>query len=207
MLSASGVQFAFGDVVYNSLNGAPDTSLGTFPINGAGPEGDSFSTGASTFMMTDVLLKLQGVHDGGSFTVSLYSDNNTTCPTPSTCTGGPLSKLYTIATVLDNGLSTSLANYDYTLAASQVLSANTRYWIVASSSNSGTLWSYTADLSGVGVANEYNFDKYGLGPNSIEPFQMEVVGQSVPEPASFFSLGAGILAMIAGMRRRKSSAV
>src|SRR5690348_15076572 len=107
LLAAAVVSPANADILYNSLNGAVSTDLGTFSMGGAGPQGDSFSTGSTSFLLTDVFLKLQGVHDSASFTLGLYSDNNTSCA--STCTGGPKTLLYTIATVADNSLSTSMA--------------------------------------------------------------------------------------------------
>jgi hypothetical protein len=196
-------------ILYNSFSGAPDLSLGTFPIglvgsSGAGgPEGDSFSTGASPFVLTDVVLTLEGVTDSASFNVSLFNDNNTTC-VPS-CSGGPLTLLDAIATVSDNSLSTSLANYDFSLAVPQTLTANTRYWIIASSSNgSGTLWSYTADLSGAGVAGEFDVDRFGgLGPTSNEPFQMEVTGTTVPQPSSLSMMSIGLAGLLFGVIRRR----
>ncbi len=150
-------------------------------------------------------MQLQGVQDSNSFSLSLDNDNLTTCPTPTTCNGGPLSPLYTIAVVNDNSLSSSFAaGYNFSLATPQVLSANTRYWIIASSSNgSGTLWSYTADTSGVGVANEFDVDAYGLGPTSNEPFQMAILGKSVPEPSPGFPLALAVLAGIAISGRKR----
>ncbi len=191
---------AQADTLYNSLSGAPDSSLGPFPVGSAGPEGDSFSTGASPFSLTDVLVALQGVPDSASFNISLFSDSNTMCVP--VCSGGPLTLLYTITTVSDNSLSTSLANYDFSLAAAQTLAANTRYWIIASSSNgSGTLWSYTADLSGAGVAGEFDVDAGGVGPTSNEPFQMEIVGSPVPEPSSLVLLSIGLASLVGVLRR------
>ena len=215
------------DILFDNLGNTPGSVLGTFPIGtfnpagggGDGPEGDSFSTGASPFLLTDVTLKLQGVHDSDSFNVTLYSDNDTVCAPGPTCSGGPLTALYTIAADFsDNSLSTSLADHDFSLASPQTLAANTRYWIIASSTdNSGTLWSYTQDLSGVGVASEFNetlINAAGgniLEPNSDDsvnnaacftgpsesnvctPFQMEVAGDTVPEPSSLLLLATAIL--------------
>jgi hypothetical protein len=226
---------ARADSLYNNLSNAPGTILGTFPIGnppaGTGPEGDSFSTGASPFSLTDVVLKLQGVQDSGSFNITLFSDNNTICAPGPVCTGGPLTALYTIASnVLDDSISTSLTDDVFILASPQTLDASTRYWIMASASNnSGTLWSYTQDLSGVGVAGEFNDDGVGssLLPNSNDiatnpgcfgktsggiafdsctPYQMEVAGNTVqspvPEPRGVAMVCIG-LAGLAGVRRRR----
>jgi hypothetical protein len=218
---------AYADIVYENLSNPPGSILGTFPIGnptptgggGAGPEGDSFSTGASQLLITSVVLKLRGVHDSDSFNLSLFSDNDTMCVPGPSCSGGPLSLLYTIATVSDNSLSTtSLANYAFPLASPQTLAANTRYWIMASSTNgSRTLWSYTEDLSGVGVAGEFNDDAFSLGPNSNEkgclvgpskanvctPFQMEII--ATPEPNGLGILSIGLAGLAGLIRRRKHS--
>jgi hypothetical protein len=234
-LCLGGLKPAHADTLYNNLGNAPGSILGTFPVGnlssgGNGPEGDSFSTAASPFLLTDVVLKLQGVQDSASFSVSLFTDNNTTCVPGPTCSGGPLTLLYTIATLSDNTLSTSLANYDLSLASPQTLAANTRYWIMASSTNgSGTLWSYTEDLSGTGVAGEFNVasigaipsNPSGVVPNSTEtgcfikvsptttanqctPFQMEVAGSTVPEPNTLLLLGSGLLGVLALAARSRT---
>lgn len=225
------------DILYNNLSNAPGgTVVGTFPIAtfppapGAGPEGDSFSTGSSPFLLTEVVLALQGVQDSDSFSVTLYSDNNTSCTAGPVCTGGPLTALYTIASnVSDNSLSTSIADDAFSLATPQTLAANTRYWIIASSTNgSGTLWSYTEDLSGVGVTGQFNdtaIDDASVndllpntndtidnptclaknGGNYCTPFQMEVSGNTVPEPRGLVILSIGLAALIAVIRRTKRS--
>jgi hypothetical protein len=218
---------AHADTLYNNLANAPSTILGTLPIGPAGPEGDSFSTGTSSFSLTNVTLALQGVQDSESFTISLFSDNDTTCAAGPACTGGPLSLLYTIATVSDNSLSTSLTNDVFNLATAQTLAADTTYWIVASSSNgSGVLWSYTEDLSGTGIAGNFNYDAYGLVPNSpitaeypncayskssgtedqCTPFQMAVSGTAMPEPSSSELLGIGLIALLSFLWWRKQPA-
>jgi hypothetical protein len=225
------------DILYNNLSNAPGSILGTFPIgtfpNGTGPEGDSFATGASPFSLTDVVLKLQGVHDSASFNVTLFSDNNTICTPGPVCTGGPLTPLYTIANnISDNSLSTSLADDQFSLASPQTLAANTRYWIIASSNdNSGTLWSYSEDLSGVGVTGEFNISAFttsgaGLVPNSNDsvknpgcfgtttggttfdnctPYQMEIAGNTVPEPGGLGIVSIGLAGLVGVVRRRKHS--
>lgn len=199
---------AHGGTIFDNLNNTQGTVLGTFPIGSEGPEGDSFSTGSSPFMVTQVALKLQGVQDGDSFNISLYSDNATSCTSVPVCTGGPLAPLYSIVTMDDDSLSTTLTNYVFVLAAPQTLSANTRYWIIASSTtNSQTLWSYTEDLSGTGITGEFNTDIGGplpnadlpgclTGPNnsnSCTPFQLQVTGSAVPEPSTFALLGLALL--------------
>ena len=226
---------AHADSLYDNLSNAPGSILGTFPIatypTGTGPEGDSFSTGTSPFSLTDVVLKLQGVQDSASFDVTLFTDNDTLCAPGPVCTGGPLTPLYTIANnISDNSLSTSLADYDFSLASPLTLDAKTRYWIIASSTdNSGTLWSYTQDLSGIGVAGEFNYDGVtnpGLLPNSSDmltnpgcfgtttggttfdsctPYQMEVVGSPVPEPRGLVIVSIGLAGLACVVRRRRHS--
>lgn len=70
VLGMSHPSLSYGDVLYNSLFGASDSSLGTFPIGTAGPEGDSFSTLNQNFLLTNVVVQLQGVQDSNSFTLS-----------------------------------------------------------------------------------------------------------------------------------------
>jgi hypothetical protein len=207
---------AHADTLFDNLNNIPGTVLGTFPIGADGPEGDSFSTGSSPFMVTQVALKLQGVQDGESFNISLYSDNATSCTSVPVCTGGPLAPLYSIVTMDDDSLSTTLTNYVFVLGTPQTLAANTRYWIIASSANnSQTLWSYTEDLSGTGITGEFNTDIGGplpnadlpgclTGPNnsnSCTPFQLQVTGSAVPEPGTFALLGLAILSIAARTRK------
>ncbi|HTC34002.1 MAG TPA: choice-of-anchor R domain-containing protein [Bryobacteraceae bacterium] len=226
---------ARADSLYDNLSNAPGSILGTFPIatypDGTGPEGDSFSTGISPFSLTDVVLKLQGVQDSASFDVTLFSDNDTMCAPGPVCTGGPLTPLYTIAdNISDNSLSTSLADDEFSLASPLTLDAKTRYWIVASSTdNSGTLWSYTQDLGGVGVTGEFNDDGVttpGLLPNtndmlnnpgcfgtttggttfdSCTPFQMEIVGDTVPEPRGLVIVCIGLAGLAGVVTRKKHS--
>jgi hypothetical protein len=221
----AGVVPAHADILYNNLSNAPGSVLGTFPVNLS--EGDSFSTGPSPISLIDVVLKLQGVHDSRSFTVSLYSDHNTVCAPGPSCTGGPLTLLDTIATVSDNSLSTTLTDVNFALATPYTLAANTRYWIIASSTNSGTQWSYTQDLTGTGVAGEFNttfadqtppgllpnssdFATYPgcingsfgpVGPNACTPFQMEVV--VTPEPSGLGIAALGLVGLVGWMRKRK----
>ena len=199
------------DFLYNNLGNAPGTVLGAFPIGSVGPEGNSFSTGATGFLLTNVILALQGDNDAASFAISLYSDNSTACAPGPSCSGGPGALLDTIVTASDNSLSTILTDVDFTLATAYPLAAATRYWVIASSTdNSSTLWSYTQDLSGSGVAGEFNITHRGaqggpipstndfttypscsngdfgpVGQNACTPYQMAVAGAPVPEPASW----------------------
>jgi hypothetical protein len=234
-LGLAGLEPVHASVLYNNLPNPPSSILGNFPIGsttGAGPEGDSFSTGASPTSLTDVVLALQGVHDSDSFAVSLYSDNHTVCAPGPTCTGGPLTLLDTIASVSDNSIPTTLTDVNFALTTPYALAANTRYWIIASStSNSGTLWSYTEDLSGTGVAGEFNIDYLSvpppipipntndystypdcangtLGPSgedSCTPFQMEVITTPEPGTLGLGFAGLGLAGLVGWLRGRKNS--
>ena len=178
-------------VVYDNLNA---TSNGTDAIFGFGPLADSFSTGAGGLTLGTVGLKLEDVSaPTGSFTIELLADNNI----------NPGNPIYTIATVQDSSLTNSLQNYFFNLVQPQVLSANTRYWIeLSSSNNSAANWSYSVDTSGIGVSGEYFYNQNCI-PNCTNdngPYQMQL--SDVPEPATLFTLGTGVVGLLGGLRRK-----
>ena len=164
-------------VIFDNLSAS---SSGTDTIFGFGPLADSFSTGASSFTLANIGLKLEDVGaPTGSFTIQLMADNNIS----------PGSPIYTIATVQDSSLTNSLQDYYFLLTQPQVLDPNTRYWIELSSTDNSTAnWSYSVDTSGPGVANEYFFNQ-SCNPhcsNDNGPYQMQI--SEVPEPATLLTL-------------------
>ena len=177
--------------IYNNLDA---NSSGVDAIFGFGPLADSFSTGAGGFTLASLGLKLEDIGaPTGSFTIQLMSDNNIS----------PGSLLYTIATVQDTSLTGSLEDYFFTLAQPQVLNPNSRYWIeLSSSNNSSAYWSYSVDVSGIGVAGEYFFNQ-SCNPNCSNdngPYQMEL--SDVPEPGTLLMLGSGAAGLLGVVRRR-----
>jgi hypothetical protein len=90
------------------------------------------------------------------------------------------------------------------IAFQQPLAANSRYWIVltditpADAGKQTISWTWSSDISGTGVANEFYSDTTGQFANKdtdFGPFQMQVIAQSTPEPSSHALFAIGILAI------------
>ena len=191
-----------GDIIYNNLPNISSTA-GSSAVSVVGASFDSFSTGGSASLLTDVKMILSGIPDtAASFTVSLLSDSSTT----------PGLVLTTLGTFNDNSLVATGINggslYDVMLTTPFALKADTRYWVELSGPSSSVNWDYATDAAGVGVSGEYN--AYGLiGPpvvfsNGLNtgPFQMEVTtvaASAVPEPGTLCqalsALGIGAIAI------------
>jgi hypothetical protein len=199
LLAPTGGAAHAGVILYNNLAGV---TIDGNRINVAGLA-DSFSTGTSPVNLTDVMVRLFLISPPqGSITVSLLSDNATKPGTP----------LTPIGTLSDTSISTSLANYDFPLATSISLAANTRYWIeLSSTNNSNAFWAFSGDTTGTGVAGQF----YAIGSNVIanngnDPFQMEVSAtpavSAVPEPATFWLLGASLAGLMGRCWLRRKNA-
>lgn len=183
---------------FNNLSASSD---GADPVSLAAPVGDSFSTGSSPFSLTSVTVELQTgslqalvanafSSPDGSVTMTLLS--NAAGPTPGAV-------LDTIGTLSDSSVTSSLADYTFTLATPYTLAANTTYWIeLTSDDGSSIFWSYSFDTSGTGVGDQYYIDILGVEPNSDGPYQMAVNGNfaQVPEPGVLLMLAAGIGAIL-----------
>jgi hypothetical protein len=178
---------------FNNLSASSD---GADPVSLAAPVGDSFSTGSTPFSLTSVTVELQTgslqalvanafSSPDGSVTMTLLS--NAAGPTPGAV-------LDTIGTLSDSSVTSSLADYTFTLATPYTLAANTTYWIELSSSNGSSIfWSYSFDTSGPGVGDQYYIDILGVEPNWDGPYQMAVNSNAaVPEPGMLLMLAAGI---------------
>ena len=182
------------DNLYSTTKGADP--VGNYNGFAFGPLYDSFSTGSSSFTLQAVKVLLSGDStSSGSVTVALYNDNSTS----------PGTVLYTIGSISDSSLSSTLTVYDFTLATSQNLSANTRYWIgLKTSDNSTAYWAWSLDQSAVGVAGEYYANSSGVNSNIGGPYQMQLSSNVVPLPGTAWLLGSGFLGL-AGWRRFKKS--
>ena len=162
-----------------------------------GPLADSFSTRSSGYTLTavDLLVIADNPADGGSFTVSLLSDNSTS----------PGSTI-TMDTFVDSALSTTLGTF-YAPFSNVPLAANTRYWIELSTSNGSLEWSYSQVNNGIGVANEYNFYAGSVSANAaFTPYQMSV-GSAVPERSSWAMMLLGLAGLGFANYRTSSQAL
>lgn len=178
-------------LLYNNLN---STNSGADGVTSFGPLGDSFSTGAGGFALGDVKLLLLGDSTtSGSISVDLFSDNSTS----------PGTLLQNIGSLSDSSLTSSLSVFDFSLGLSYALAANTRYWIVVSSTDSSAQWGWSLDNSALGVAGEYFSNVNGVFPNTDGPYQMQLGsgGSTVPEPGTMLLLGLG-LALLAAFRMK-----
>ena len=188
-------------VLYDNTAAFPD---GSDPIAILGPLFDSFSTGANSGALSDSEFLLSGdPTSSGSISVDLFADNATSVG----------SLIANLGTINDSQLSGSPSLITLNLASNPQLAANTRYWIGLAGPASSGFWSWSLDVSGVGVANEFFTNGTNIS-NGIPPFtadngayQMEIaVGNSstTPEPAGLFLSGAALLTCGFVLRRRVS---
>jgi hypothetical protein len=201
---------ARAEVLFDSLD-SPNTGVSLGFNFGA-----TFATGASTFHATDIALPLdqpipaQSLPDDDTFTVSLhggipladvtFDPNAGLSVTPNQ---GPVLDAVTLPM---SDLSTSLTVEHFNQFASIPLQPNSLYWIdltatSASIDDAAVNWGFTSDVSGVGVAQNYNssnatdFDFFlnqGVSPFKFDfAFQMKVSGTAVPEPSTWALMLAG----------------
>jgi hypothetical protein len=161
-----------------------------------GPLFNSFSTGATASVLSLVLINL--TNDGvtgsaGSFSVNLYADSSTS----------PGALLTTIASLPDSVLSTSLDSIALFPSTSELLAANTRYWIGLVGPASAAAWSVASDTTGTGVADEFWANSPNGSPivtansDASPAYQMlvSVTAPSAPEPSTWAMLLLGFVGL------------
>jgi PEP-CTERM motif-containing protein len=194
-------------VLFDSLD-SPNTGV-SFGFNFDA----TFATGASTFHATDIALLLDQpvpagfLPDDDDFTVSLHGGIPLADVSFDPMLGlsvfpsqGPVLGSVTLPM---SDLSTSLTVEHFNQFASIPLQRNSLYWIdltatSASIEDAQMNWGFTSDVSGVGVAQNYNssnltdfdfFRNQGVPPFASDfAFQMKV---SVPEPSTWVLMLAG----------------
>ena len=191
---------ARADVLFNT-----DTSIyySDIGFRGSG-RAQSFKTGASPVTLTDVELRMMAADNtSGGFTVNLRSDNG----------GTPGATLAALAGSANPGTAG-----DYTYTATQVLSADTFYWVDAEVSAGGGVYNWPRAVTPtplIGTSLEPQ-KSYSLHNGSIdyanwENFSMKVNVSSggpsgVPDSGSSALLGLLGLGGLAAWQRRTRQA-
>jgi hypothetical protein len=217
---------ARAEVLFDSLGGATSGSSST-AIGGSIDA--TFSTGGSPFNLTDVALDI-GTTEG--------EDDSNTVVTVKLVGGIPLSSLSfdpIFGLNIPPGGEPLVASYaipiselspDVTVEhfnefAGISLKANSLYWVDLTSSNfDGPFvnWASTSDISGVGVAENYNsslatnlafFYNQGVPPFAIDfAYKMEVSGTAVPESSTWAMMLLGFAGLsYAGWRAQRKVAL
>jgi hypothetical protein len=216
---------ARAEVLFNSLGGATFGSVSTSD----GSLDATFATGASTFDATDIALRIgktDGGDDSNSVTVKLVGgipladlsfDPDLGLNVPPG--GAPLIASTTFAI---SGLSIGFTVEHFNEFAGIPLKPDSLYWIDITSTTSGfddalVTWGLTSDVSGVGVAENYNssdatdfgfFLNQGVPPFAGDvAFQMEVSGTAVPELSTWTLMLLGFAGLgYAGWRAQRKIA-
>jgi hypothetical protein len=127
-------------------------------IQHAGLTGFSFTTNI-TGSLHDIALDLADLtpQDGGTVTVSLYSDDG----------GQPGQSLDLLGTIRDSGIGTGASLVDLHAPLGVELTAGTEYWIVVSdSASSGAVWLIDSSDGGYGAYGQSYVDESSVHSNT-----------------------------------------
>jgi len=188
-------------IIYDNTAGAVG---GEDRVIAFGPLYDSFTSAADVEQITNLVLILtdEGLPPIGTLDIGLYA-NITTGISPFNAPGALIASLGTLS---DTSLTSSPAEYDISLTANPTLAPSTRYWIGLSGSTEA-YWTWSTDITGVGVAGEFFSNKNGTYPNTDGPYQMALTTTApatTPEPASVLLILTG-LGTLGLLRRRVNS--
>lgn len=195
-LGAGNAAYATSYTVYDATGGI---GSGGDPVATTGPAGpilaDRFVTSGALALQSVVLNLKLGSMPAAGFTVDLFSD---------TGAGGP-GVATQIAFVQDTSLTTFFQLETYMPVTPIILAADTSYYIgILDNGGSSAILGNTVDESVLGrssvVAGADYYNSGGVQANAGGPYEIKVVGSSVPEPATWISMLAGLGAV--GIARR-----
>jgi len=202
---------ARADVLFDSLDSPnnPDYEVATAPEIAA-----TFMTGASSVRLSDVALLLQGSapSSADTFTVALQGGvplANVSFDPVFGLNVNPGPPDLASVTLPVSSLSTNLTVEHFSQLTGVALQPNALYWIDIIAHrpdlDATVNWGATADMSGVGVAENYNFSSltdFGFFRNQgVPPFpadlalQMEISASPVPEPSVWSLMGLGFVGL------------
>jgi hypothetical protein len=206
-------------VIVSSLNETNDGNDRITPFLPGGPPGfeaaQEFTTGSNSYVLTQILANLgnfdPGTNNDFKLTATLQSDNS---GAPST--GPPLATFkYDINSIPTAGF----AHVAFDPIGTVSLMSGASYWFVLNGSSSdgigGVDWSFTFGTTPEGPGTLPNFNTSNddgttwNGPFSGQPYQIEVSGNAVPEPASWFlgAIGLGGVFLAARWCRSRRRAI
>jgi hypothetical protein len=218
---------ANAETLFDSLGGATSGSSSTAS---GGSLDATFATGASTFDATDIALNIgqtPGGDDSNTVTVKLVggiplADLSFDPGLGLNVAPGGVPLIASTAFAISD-LSTGLTVRHFNEFAGIPLKPDSLYWIDITSTSSSfddasVTWGLTSDVSGVGVAENYNssdatdfgfFLNHGVPPFAGDlAFQMEVSGAAAPEPSTWAMMLLGVAALgYAGFRRRATARI
>jgi len=211
LLVLVGARSGRADDLFNNLQNIVCSTPGCVsdPVNSFGPLADSFSTGSSSFEFDSLTVKLSnqlldpvvssalGVSpcsgaSCGTTTIFLLSDSSTS----------PGAQIEMLGTLNNSSLSITPGLFTFNSFAPVDLQSNTRYWIELTSTDENSWWQFDG-----GVNGEFFSNIFGISPDSLQAYQLEVSGvpsSSVPEPSAVGLLFAGlaVLGFFAAIRRK-----
>jgi hypothetical protein len=205
-LAIFSVNVANADVVFDSLHVAPGSLNADSDGVGVQPLAASFfAPGSPVFSSITLELAATAPTDNGSIRVYIVPDNGAGSglgkagsPTYSTVVGGGFTAFtgaQQVGTILDSSLTSSPSAVTVNIAASTpaVNTLDGEYWVgLVYPGSSSANWYFNSDGSGIGTANQANFNSDGgLGPFSLSGGAFEMVVDT-PEPASIAILGGGL---------------
>jgi hypothetical protein len=190
-----------------------DTVTNITPLSASGNANDTSTimatsvsvAGTPDFHSISLLLAADSPDAGGSVLVYLVPDTGTGAfaDVPSLSSGN------LIGTIRDSAMADTADGLTSLISLTHFSNPRTAsdgmYWVALDATNSSVEWSYNADASGLGTANQFSFsdanDQYSDdGSTGLGAFAMIV---DAPEPATLALLGGG-LAGLGYIRRRNN---